>query len=182
MTAGPPQALLSSNRIHLVDKSPKLGKTPNAIRATIPNLQPTVARNIRRPTHQHRGTFRYLGHITWTVTDSRIGDGDDDPNRVAHRKGYIIFRLPFTSTRLNMHYQCGLGTLSYALNVSHVIEQHSELGSQLRAVMVGKPTELQKLLSGRKLSLYSLFKTRFGEMNLFFVRITECTRFVTHAY
>lgn len=149
---------------------------------TIPSSQPTVARNIRRPSHQHSRTFRYLGYITWTVNDSWIGDEDDDPSRVAHRKRSITFRLPFTSTRLSMYYQCDLGTPSYALNVSHVIEVHSELGRQLIAVMGGSPRELQKLLSGRKLSLYSLFKTRSGENNLFFVCITECPRFTARAY
>lgn len=148
---------------------------------TIPSSQTTVARNIPRSTDHNRHTVRYLGYITWTVNDSWIGDEHDDPNRIAHRKGSITFQLPFTSTRLSIHYQCGLGTPSYALNVSHVIEKHSELGRQLQAVMCGSLRELQKLLSGRKLSLYSLVKSHSGEINLFFVRITECTRFAVHA-
>lgn len=183
MTAGPPQAhLLSNNKIYLVDTSPKSGGTSNTMLATIPNLQTTVARNIRGPTHQHRRTFRYLGYISWTVNNSWIGDGDHDPNRIAYRKGAITFRLPFTSTRLSVHYQCGLGTPSYALNVSHVIEEHSELGRQLRTMMRGNTRELQRLLSVRQLSLYSLFKTPLGEMNLFFVRITDFILFAAHAY
>lgn len=173
MTAGPPQAaLLSNNRIDPVDKSHKSEEISSTMLATIPSSQPTVARYVRRNTDHNRHTFRYLGYITWTVNDSWIGDEDGDPSRIAHRKGSITFRLPFTSTRLSMHYQCGLGTPSYALNVSHIIEEHSELGSQLQAVMGGSLRQLQRLLSRRKLSLYSLFKTHSGEMNLFFVRIT----------
>lgn len=183
MTARPPQAaLLSDNEIDPVDKSHKSQEISDAMLVTIPSSQPPVARNIRRPTHQHRRTFRYLGYISWTVSNSWIGDGDHDPNRIAHRKGAITFRLPFTSTRLSVHYQCGLGTPSYALNVSHVIEEHSELGRQLGTVMRGSTRELQGLLSEQKISLYSLFKTHSGEINLFFVRITSFIRFIAHAY
>lgn len=182
MTAGPPRAsLLSNNTTHQVNESHRSEEISNTMLVTIPYLQPTVARNIRRTTDNNFHTFRYLGYITWTVNDSWIKDVDGNPRRIAHRKGSITFRLPLTSTRLRMHYQCGLGTPSYALNVSHVIEEHSELGSQLQAVMGGSPRELQRLLSGRKLSIYSLFKTRFGEMNLFFVRI-PFTRFAAHAH
>lgn len=182
MTAGPPQAaLLSNNRIDPMDKSHKFEEIPSTMLVTVPSSQLTVARSIRRTIDHNRHTFRYLGYITWTVNDSWIGDEDGDPNRIAHRKGSITFQLPFTSTRLSIHYQCGLGTPSYALNVSHVIENHSELGRQLQAVMRGSLKELQKLLSGRKLSLYSLVKNHSGEMNLFFVCITAFTRFAVHA-
>lgn len=116
-----------------------------------------------------------MGGVTWTVTDGWTGDEGDIVNRMAHRKGSIAFRLPFTSTELSMHYHGSMGTPSYALNVTHVIEEYTELESQLWAAMRGDLEKLHRLISERKLSLYSLLRTRAGEMNLFFVRIIVYT-------
>lgn len=169
---------LSSTRIQLMDESPKLERTSNTTLADYTSPQSTIARSIRRATNQQSRTFQYLSYITWTITDGWIG-GDED-NSMAHRKGSITFRLPFTSTQLSVHYDGGMGAPTYALNVTHVIEEHSELGRKVWALMRpwSDPGELHRLVSGRELSIYSVFRSWSRETNLFFVRITRSTCFV----
>lgn len=172
---------LSSTRIQLMGESPKKERTSNTTLADYTSPESTTARNIRRATNQQSRTFQYLKYITWTITDGWIGgDEDDDNDSIAHRKGSITFRLPFTSTQLSMHYDDGMGAPTYALNVTHVIEEHSELGRQVWALMRpwSDPQELHKLVSGRELSIYSVFRSCSRETNLFFVCFTRSTCFV----
>jgi hypothetical protein len=131
-----------------------------------------VNRKVRGPRSQQSRTFRYLGYITWTVTDGRIGGGDEgDDNRMAYRKGRITIRLPCTSTQLNMHFNSGVGSPSYALNVTQVIERHSELGERIWGLMRdGGEKSLHEMISKRELSIYSVLRKDVREMNLFFVR------------
>lgn len=125
----------------------------------------------RKPRNHHRRTYRYLGCITWTIADGWIGDDEDDANLIAYRRGSIVVRLPFTSTQINAHYNVGMGTPSFALNVVHVIEAQSELGMRLSGLM--QPgSDLRRLygmFSERELSMYSIIRLRNLEMNLFFV-------------
>jgi hypothetical protein len=92
---------------------------------------------------------------------------------VAHRKGRITFRLPFTSTQLRMHYDGGMGTPSCALNVTQVIDRYSELGRRLFTIIRpnGDPEKLRELISSRELSIYSVYRFGSLECNLFFVGI-----------
>ena len=164
---------LPSNGIKSINQPPKLETTPNLALINSAPYQFSLARNNRRATHQQRRTFRYLGYITWTVDDSWIGDENDDVTHVAHRKGRITFRLPFTSTQLRMHYDGGMGTPSCALNVTQVIDQYSELGRRLCTIMTpdGDLEKLRELISSRELSIYSVYRRWHEEYNLFFVGI-----------
>lgn len=153
----------------------------NTTLADYTSAKSTMARNIQRAINQQNRTFQYLSYITWTITDDEIWRaGDGDNNSIANRKGSITFRLPFTSTRLSLHYDGGMGAPTYALNVTHVIEEHSELGRKVWALMRpwSDPGELHRLVSGRELSIYSVFRSWSRETNLFFVRITRSTCFV----
>lgn len=174
MTTRPIQALtLSSNSTQHMNESSEPQRSPSTTLPAFTASPPAVARNIRQATSRHCRSFRYLGYITWTIADDCTGDDDDNVNRFAHRKGSISFKLPFTSTQLRMHYFGGMGTPSYALNVTHVIEERSELGRRLRSLMSSEDGTgvLNRLISERELSLYSIVKHQDREMNLFFVRI-----------
>lgn len=168
---------LSSTGIQPMDESPKPKTISDTNPADCATPRSIMARNIRRATNQRSFTFQYLRYITWTIADGWIEEEDDEANGITHRKGSITFRLPFTSTQLNMHYDGGMGAPTYALNVTHVIEEHSELGKQVWALMRpwSDPGELHRLVSGRELSLYSVFRSCFRETSLFFVRIKRST-------
>lgn len=133
--------------------------------------QSIVSRHGRQSMNQLRRTSQYMGCITWTIADGRTGYDDDDS--LAYRKGSITFRLPFTSTQLSMHYFGGIGAPSYALNVNHIIEDRSELGRRLWDLMSpgSDLKELHELISGRELSIYSVFRSHSQETNIYFVRI-----------
>lgn len=158
-----------------MDKPLQSKKSSNTALLNCVSQQPIVSLSLRRETNQQRRTSRYLGCITWTTTDGRIGD-DDDGNSIAYRKASIAFRLPFTSSQLSVHYVGGMGTPSYALNVTHIIEDNSDLSKRLWDLMSpGRdPKELCELISGRELSIYSVIRgSGSREMTLFFVRITR---------
>lgn len=164
-----------SNGIHQMDETPDLETTSNSTLVDSACSQCNVARSIWRPRNQRRRTFRYLGCITWTVTEGWVGNDDDDVNDMTHNRRCITFQLPFTSTQLSMHYYGGIGTPSYALNVTHIIEEYSELSFRIWKIMRpgGDPEELHDLVSRRKLSLYSMYRYHDQEFNLFFVRIMQ---------
>lgn len=144
-----------------------------ATSAGMSSSQLSAVLSTQRTTNKQCHTSRYFGYITWTTVESR--DKDNKTNPAPHKKGLVIFRLPFTAIQLDLHYTCGMGTPSYALNVTHVIENTTELGKQLDDLMISKgdPKELHRLISERQLSLYSLFSIYNREMNLFFVRVME---------
>lgn len=175
MTAKPLQSLLPSN--HGIPAMGQSFQPEKSSKTTLSNRapsQPIVSLNIHRATKQQCRTSRYLGCITWTIADGRIGD-DDDVNRIAFRKTSIAFRLPFTSSQLRVHYVGGMGTPSYALNVTHIIEDKTELNQRLWGLMSPRqdPKRLHELISARELSIYSVIRDGSREMNLFFVRITR---------
>lgn len=164
---------LSSNDIEVMDESPKIDTGSSPLLNNSAPSQYAVAK-FRRSRNQQYRTFRYLGYITWTITDGWIGDDDDDDaNHIAYRKGRITFQLPFTSTQYSMHYDGGMGTPSYALNVAHIIDKSSALGRRLFRLMRpdGNPEELRELISSRKLSIYSVYRWDDEDFNLFFVGI-----------
>lgn len=155
-----------------MDKSTKLETSSSTLFKDSAPSQYALDQKFRRAKNQQCRTFRYLDYITWTTTDGWIGDDDDDDaNRIAYRKGRITFRLPFTTTQYSMHYGGGMGTPSYALNVAHIIDQHSQLGSRLYRFMCpsADPKELHELISSRKLSIYSVYRCGYHDFNLFFV-------------
>lgn len=137
----------------------------------VSSLPSTVARNMCRSTNQHCRTFRYFGYITWTIADHRTVDNNDKGSNIMHRAGSVSVQLPLTSMQLNMQYFCGMGTPSYALNVTHIIESTSELGRRLRNLVIhdNDPRNLHELISGRQLSLYSIYRWYGRDLNLFFV-------------
>lgn len=166
---------LSIHGIHLVDDLPRQEETLNTTMVNSASSHSVVARNTQRATIQQCRTFRYLGYITWTTAEGWTGYEND--NVIAHRKGCITFRLPFTSTQLRMQYISGMGTPSYALNVTHIIQDQSKLGRRVFDIMTdeGDPGQLHRLLSGRELSLYSIIRAGSEEINLFFVSMTRYT-------
>ncbi|KAK2605471.1 hypothetical protein N8I77_008305 [Diaporthe amygdali] len=136
--------------------------------AAISSSQLSAVLSTQSTTDKQRHTSRYLGHITWTTVE--IIDKDSKTKSVPHRKGLVTIRLPFTAMQLDLHYNCGMGTPSYALNVTHVIDYTTELGEQLSDLMIDQsdPKELHRLISERQLSLYSLYRMHNRETNLFF--------------
>lgn len=166
----------SSNRVELLDKSPSPERGSSmSLRISEPSPY-VVDRRSRRVQHHKCRTFRYLGCITYTITEGWIGDdGENDADRTAYRKGHITFRLPLTSTEYSIHYDVGIGNPSYALNVAHIIDEHSELGQRLHMLMWpdADTQELQEMISKRELSIYSVYRWEDEDVNLFFVSITQ---------
>lgn len=174
MTATPLHLLAPSNYCsHLLGKSRQPEKYSDTTLANRASSPATVSLDTRRVTNQQSRTSGYFGFITWTVAERRIGN-ENDVKSTVYRKESITIRLPFTSTQLRIHYFGGMGTPSYTLNVTHVIEDESKLGHKLCLLMRpgGDVKELHELISGRKLSIYSVYRRGSNEMNLFFVRIT----------
>ncbi|KAG8161627.1 hypothetical protein KVR01_008614 [Diaporthe batatas] len=134
-----------------------------------------MAQEIRRTPRKRNRTFRYLGGITWVTSDTwNGGDESDGDNHIAHREGRITFRLPYTSKELTIYYAHGMGTPSYALNVVHIIELNSKLGLRLWQLMThgSDVDKLHKLISKRKLSLYSILRHSDRDLNLFFLAVS----------
>lgn len=174
MTSMPLQpTTLSKNGVQLMDGASESETTSTTTLVNSACSQSNVAQSFRRRTNQQCRTFQYLGCITWTITDGWTGDENDNVNHMTYRKGCITFPLPFTSTQLSMHYYDGMGTPSYALNVTHIIPNESKLGRRLWGLMRpgADPQALHELVSRRELSLYSIFQFGDQEYNLFFVRI-----------
>lgn len=174
MTATPLHSLAPSNYCsHLLGKSRQPEKYSDTTLANRASSPVTVSLDTRRVTNQQSRTSRYFGFITWTVAERPIED-ENYLKSTVYRKESITIRLPFTSTQLRMHYFGGMGTPSYTLNVTHVIEDESDLGHKLHVLMRpgGDVKELHELVSARKLSIYSVYRRGRNEMNLFFVRIT----------
>lgn len=73
----------------------------------------------------------------------------------------------------SLHYYGGMGTPSYALNVTHIIDHNSELGQRLFYLMRpdGALEELREMVSSRELSIYSVYQNVGEECNLYFVGI-----------
>lgn len=173
LTSSPQQLLsLSSNGTELTNEFLNLEGPSRTVPKDSLASQCTLRRKAQQSRNQQSRTFRYLGYVSWTITDDWIGDDDeDDAGRVAHRTGSIAVRLPRTSTLINLQYHVGIGTPSYALNVVHIIEMYSDLGQRLWQLMEpgSDRRKLHELVSERKLSIYSRIRLRDWEMNLFFV-------------
>lgn len=107
-----------------------------------------------------RQSSRYLGLVTWTTAETWSEDPSDDLRSVTERRGSITLQVPLSSVQIDFHYTLFMGTPSYALNVNHVIDPYSELGQQIGDIMVRRRDlpKLRRLLSDRKLSVYSLYR------------------------
>lgn len=175
MTATPLRLLSPSNHgSQLTGKSSKPMESSNSMLVNCDSSQSIVPRNGRQAMNQRRHTSQYMGCIAWTIADGRTGHDNNDDS-LAYRKGSITFRLPFTTTQLSMHYVSGMGAPSYALNVTHIIEDRSELGRRLWGLISPRSElkELHKMISGGELSIYSVFRSQSRETNIYFVRSTR---------
>lgn len=111
----------------------------------------------RRVKLKHRHPARCFGLFRW---ESIQEQSQDDPAQRHFKQELIVVNIPLSSTRLNFQYSWVMGTPSYALNVTHVIEESSNLGDEVTDLFRERKClgELRKMLSDRKLSLYSVWK------------------------
>lgn len=81
----------------------------------------------------------------------------------------VTFCLPFTSSRVDFREIYGIGSPSYAMVITHVIEPCSELGQWIEDIMLKTQdtADLNKLFSTNKLSIYC----RHYSYNLFNVSL-----------
>lgn len=69
-----------------------------------------------------------------------------------------------------------MGSPSFALNVTHNIESHTELAKQLEQLFTSERSleVLKSLLAERKFSIYSSYSDEYEQTNLFFLRCSRC--------
>lgn len=127
---------------------------------SLPSGVAPYKREFGQATTVSRYSNQYLGIVTWTIIEKRVEDQSDDVRLEPDRRGHINLRVPFSSVQVNFHYNQSMGAPSYALNINHVIDPTSEVGIQFRNLMWGTRDllQLKRLLSERKLSIYSLFE------------------------
>ncbi|KUI64875.1 hypothetical protein VM1G_00319 [Cytospora mali] len=113
-----------------------------------------------------RHSSRNMGLINWTTVETWAEGQDDAFGVPPERSGNITLRLPFTSVQLDLHYTQFMGTPSYALNINHNIDPYSGFGYQITELFWERDLlGLKKLLSDRKLSIYSVL----GDTSLFYL-------------
>lgn len=137
-------------------------KACNGTMSTLPPL-PVVAlstRSAAKVMSKLRSSSQYLGLVTWTTTETWVEDGCECAESMPDRRGKITLRLPFTSVKVNFDYTQCMGAPSYALNITHVIDESSELGQQIANIRwLGNSLPVwQRLFSDRKLSIYSVYR------------------------
>lgn len=122
--------------------------------------------NPRRPQHRRRRPLPPGRLLSWETVEPTSADSVDGPS--SSIKVFLTVRLPLTSLQIEFCYNSSLGTPSCAMNITHIIDQHSILGDHVFDSMSSLP-ELQRLLSERKISIYSLV----GDLDLFWVGVTS---------
>lgn len=140
---------------------------------------PKHGRPCQQLVKRHSLSLFYLGTVTWeTVQDLPYADDYEDHtdwvSRTPLQRMIINFRLPFTSSEVNFQYTYGIGSPSYAMVITHIVEPGSELDERIQYVMLRAPNiaDLNKLFSAKSLSLYS----QIDGCNLFNVRILSSER------
>lgn len=123
---------------------------------------------VSKATRERRHSYRYMGLVTWTTVDTWTEDQGEDLTLMPERRGNITLQLPFSSVQVDFHYKKFMGTPSYALNVTHIIDPCSDLGRQIHTLVSCRDLiELKQLLSRRKLSIYS----SYNGASLFYVSV-----------
>lgn len=128
--------------------------------------------NANKATREKRHFSTYMGLVTWTTVKSWNDGQSDDSKLMPDRRGKITLQVPFCSVQVDFHYTQFMGTPSYALNINHVIDPSSDFGNYIFSLVLQEDLpRLKKLLSDRKLSIYSLY----GHSSLFSVSVLAGT-------
>lgn len=139
-------------------------KEPPAIPAVV---SPPPLKRASLASHKKRDYSMFGGLLTWQTLEHDRDDPHDELDSRPDSWMAIALRLPLTSYRMDFSYVSMMGTPSYALNITHIIEQNSSLYNLVRTIMLHDRSlpGLQILLSERRISIYS----KCGDMNLFYV-------------
>ncbi|EJT74580.1 hypothetical protein GGTG_08420 [Gaeumannomyces tritici R3-111a-1] len=151
---------------------------PTSAELTPGSVRPVVSRTTQQ-IQWYRG---FLGQVEQKKTMKRTRWPEAFDRGVVDEHTVVSLSTPWLPYRLGLELRkTASTTLSYALNITHIIDLESPLGQKLHSIFIGfgknetaKLRQLQYSLSNGELSLYSVIRLRSGREQTLLQRAINC--------